>query len=125
VLYAHDDQHRYGAPGQEVESRTSRAVVHCLGLHDRPAIPAGTPLAPASSGRPSLAATVRSAPPAAPVPVAPPAPERVCVPGTTQACVGPAACSGGQSCLPDGSGFGGCDCGAASDSPASAQPKAP
>lgn len=47
----------------------------------------------------------------------------VCVPGTTQACVGPAACSGGQSCLPDGSGFGSCDCGAQGAQPLkSAQP---
>lgn len=36
---------------------------------------------------------------------------RVCVPGATQACTGRAACAGGQSCLPDGSGFSPCDCG--------------
>jgi hypothetical protein len=34
-----------------------------------------------------------------------------CVKGVTQACVGPGGCSGGQACLPDGSGFGPCDCG--------------
>ncbi|HEY3497480.1 MAG TPA: hypothetical protein VGK73_22440 [Polyangiaceae bacterium] len=108
VLYALDDQHRYGAPGQEVESRTSRAVVHCLGLHDGPALPAGTPLAPASALQP-----VRLPPPSRPPAPAPrPAPPRACVAGATQVCVGPGACSGGQSCLPDGSGFGACDCGA-------------
>lgn len=39
---------------------------------------------------------------------------RSCTPGTTQRCVGPGACEGGQACLPDGSGFGPCDCGPAS-----------
>ena len=36
-----------------------------------------------------------------------------CVPGSTQACVGPGGCSGGQVCRPDGTGFGACDCGPA------------
>lgn len=40
-----------------------------------------------------------------------PAPERFCVPGSTQQCVGGGACQGGQTCRPDGSGFGPCDCG--------------
>lgn len=35
----------------------------------------------------------------------------LCVPGTTQECVGSGACHGGQHCLPDGSGFSPCDCG--------------
>jgi len=38
-------------------------------------------------------------------------PPQACVPGATQRCVGPGACAGGQACLPDGSGFGPCDCG--------------
>jgi hypothetical protein len=37
--------------------------------------------------------------------------DRVCVPGVTQACLGPGACSGAQACLPGGEGFGACDCG--------------
>lgn len=37
----------------------------------------------------------------------------LCSTGETRTCVGPGACQGGQSCLPDGSGFGPCDCGAA------------
>lgn len=37
----------------------------------------------------------------------------VCTKGSTQACVGAGACQGGQSCLPDGSGYGACDCGEA------------
>jgi hypothetical protein len=38
-------------------------------------------------------------------------PPRACIPGATQACVGLGACAGGQACLPDGAGFGPCDCG--------------
>ena len=41
------------------------------------------------------------------------APATACIPGTTQHCVGSAACSGGQACLADGSGFSPCDCGTA------------
>lgn len=49
---------------------------------------------------------------AAPPPAAPPAkPAAVCVPGATQACVGPAGCSGGQTCSADGTHFEACDCG--------------
>lgn len=53
------------------------------------------------------------APPAAePVPVpAPVAASAACTKGSTQACVGPGACQGGQVCLADGSGYGPCDCG--------------
>jgi hypothetical protein len=52
------------------------------------------------------------------------APGRVCAGGDTRACVGSAGCAGGQSCLPDGSGFGACDCGPAPPSvaPAPASP---
>jgi hypothetical protein len=35
----------------------------------------------------------------------------VCAPGDTRACVGAAACKGGQACQPDGKAFGPCDCG--------------
>src|SRR5690606_360393 len=42
-------------------------------------------------------------------------PERVCIPGETQACLGPGACSGAQACLSQGQGFGPCDCGGAPD----------
>jgi hypothetical protein len=40
-----------------------------------------------------------------------PSSERVCVPGVTQACLGPGACNGAQACLETGLGFGTCDCG--------------
>jgi hypothetical protein len=35
----------------------------------------------------------------------------VCSPGSTQVCVGPGACAGGQSCNSDGRAWGTCDCG--------------
>jgi hypothetical protein len=47
---------------------------------------------------------------------------RECGVGETRACIGPGACQGGQACLPDGSGFGACDCGSVA---ASATPVAP
>jgi hypothetical protein len=46
-----------------------------------------------------------------------PAPVTTCIPGASQACVGPAACQGGQQCLPDGRSFGTCDCGASAPAP--------
>src|SRR4051812_16504793 len=54
------------------------------------------------------AATPAVAP--APPPVTSPI-ERVCVPGSTQACLGPGACPGAQACRDDASGFLPCDCG--------------
>jgi hypothetical protein len=49
--------------------------------------------------------------PATPPPAAPAGPAHLCTPGASQACVGPGACSGGQACRLDGTGFGPCDCG--------------
>jgi|GEM_PF-1600735 len=37
--------------------------------------------------------------------------ELACIPGATQACLGPGACSGAQLCSANGSGFGACNCG--------------
>jgi hypothetical protein len=49
----------------------------------------------------------------------------VCTAGETRACVGTAACKGGQACLPDGKGFGPCDCGPGpSPAPPPAAPEA-
>ncbi len=135
ILYARDEQRVFGVGESYVEGRTSRAQVHCIGPHDLPryddqAVPApapngeGTPpyaldgagTTPNAAAAPNGSAT---APNAAAAPngsaTAPNAavPLHACVPGATQSCVGPGACSGGQSCLPDGSGFGACDCGAA------------
>ena len=41
----------------------------------------------------------------------PPPKAKACVPGATQACLGPGACKGAQACRDDGSGYGPCDCG--------------
>lgn len=60
----------------------------------------------------------------APAPPAPVAAPRACVPGSTQTCVGPGACAGGQVCAADGQGFGPCDCGREAAPPAEA-PVAP
>ena len=38
--------------------------------------------------------------------------EGACIAGDTQACTGEDGCTGVQECLPDGSGYGACDCGA-------------
>jgi hypothetical protein len=40
----------------------------------------------------------------------------VCTPGASVACVGTGGCAGGQVCKADGSGYGACNCGAASGS---------
>jgi len=97
-----------GIDQTRVETHRSEAVVRCLhrGQDPRRLF--------AKSDDPVPRAEPASAPPAAPVASPPQAPAvaRACVPGATQACVGPAGCSGGQACLPDGSGFGQCDCGA-------------
>ncbi len=37
--------------------------------------------------------------------------DRLCIPGVTQECLGPAACRGAQACLAGGDGYGPCDCG--------------
>jgi hypothetical protein len=37
--------------------------------------------------------------------------EQICTPGSSQACVGPGGCAGGQACLGDGTGYDRCDCG--------------
>lgn len=42
-------------------------------------------------------------------------PAGACTPGESVACVGAGGCSGGQVCLPDGTGFGPCDCGGGMD----------
>jgi hypothetical protein len=73
---------------------------------------------------PSPAAGANPAP--APAGTTPSAiPERLCVPGATQACLGPGACSGAQACLKDASGYGPCDCGAGASAPPASTPLAP
>lgn len=52
----------------------------------------------------------------------PPPAKQLCTPGTTQRCVGPAACEGGQSCNADGTGYSPCDCGTSGAAPVDAAP---
>lgn len=63
--------------------------------------------------------------PAAPK-AAPPPKQKLCAPGSTQRCVGPGACEGGQSCNAEGTGYSSCDCGTPSSEapPANAAPPA-
>jgi hypothetical protein len=115
VLYARDEQKTYGVEQTYVEKHTSRAQVHCLGLHDVPRSDGVAMAAPDASATPGASVTpgASATPGGAPVtaPHGTEAPLHACVPGATQACVGVAACAGGQACLPDGSGYGPCDCG--------------
>jgi hypothetical protein len=75
----------------------------------------GTPGNQVSVGRSAVIVACDGAPGSATAP--PPAERtRVCTPGSTLRCFGPGACNGGQACLPDGSGFGPCDCGQAAPS---------
>jgi hypothetical protein len=94
-LRARDQRDTYGPEmgTAKVEVRSSEAIIRCT-----------------SGGRPLTGWDSLTPPSAAPVAAAPP-PPRACVPGTTQACIGPGKCEGGQSCLPDASAFGPCDCG--------------
>jgi hypothetical protein len=108
VVQAREDRRLYGPlePNQPVV--TSEVVARCR-------VPA--PVFGGAGEKASQPAAGGSAPAAA---------TRSCVPGATQACVGRAACKGGQQCLPDGSGFGPCDCGGAADAtPAPPSPPAP
>lgn len=75
----------------------------------------------AEAPTPAQPGTPKDAPGAAPL----------CIPGSTQTCVGPGGCAGGQACLSDGSGFAACDCGtpqappaAPSEAPQTAEPPA-
>jgi hypothetical protein len=72
---------------------------------------------PAAPPSPTPVASQAAAPASPAVPAEPPAPARSCVPGSTQRCVGPGACDGGQVCSPDGMSFGSCDCGPGAKAP--------
>jgi hypothetical protein len=110
VLYAKDERQLYGSEQSQVEGHRSQAEVHCL-RSNADSLATSTP-PPASAAPPST-----SPAPAASSPPRVVKSERACVPGATQSCVGAGACAGGQACLPDGSGFAACDCGAAAPAP--------
>lgn len=98
VRDARDIQERLGAEtGQsQVIVEKSEATIDCGESRKRPAIPLQreTEL-PATAPAPAATASTRA-----------------CVPGSSQACVGPGGCSGGQACSSDGSRFEPCNCGA-------------
>ncbi len=59
------------------------------------------------ANRVASTSTVQQAPPKATTPG--------CTPGSTQACVGPGGCQGGQFCVDDGTRYSPCDCGSAAE----------
>jgi hypothetical protein len=95
VVRATDNRDYSGPQSSESEERSSEAVVRC-GLRGRLLFgaPASKDVTPGPDVGPPPSAAVA----------------RTCVPGSTQTCVGPGACRGGQACLADGSGFGACAC---------------
>jgi hypothetical protein len=126
----------YGVEGHEQGVLVSEVVFYCG--DDAPRRPIPLPPRPTTADTvdgggpgvdPSLIAPeAMASEPAA----APPSTKRVCIPGTTQRCVGVGACVGGQICSPDGLAWGPCDCGpptavsaaAAAPSAAAAAPSA-
>jgi hypothetical protein len=101
VLRAVDEHDHRGGPELNLDVRTSEAIVRC-----------GPALAwPAGVDPMALEPETCAAPSPPTPPAAPPPPPKACVPGVTQPCTGPGGCGGGQACLPDGTGFGACDCG--------------
>jgi hypothetical protein len=77
----------------------------------------------ATPGWGDKAKALMAAPAASVVPSAAASPDKprpICAPGSTQSCVGAGACSGGQACKPDGSGYEPCDCGSPTPAPAAA-----
>ena len=60
---------------------------------------------------PAATASAANSAPAVVAAAASAAPARACIPGATQACLGPGACQGAQACREDASGFLPCDCG--------------
>src|SRR6266700_207127 len=110
------------------ETRTSELTAICTRYGDSLFGGAATPMSlpagagsapsPAVSAGLAVAPVGSAAPPGGAVPGAAASavsgvPVRVCAPGATQSCVGPAGCAGGQACRSDGTGFGACDCGSA------------
>jgi hypothetical protein len=103
VLRAFDDHNLKGDNSQPADTRSSEAFVRC------DALTSWSPENRALRDSTLAAAAPAPAPALVVVPSGGSAPG--CVPGATQACVGPGACAGGQACAPDGKAFGPCDCG--------------
>ena len=93
VLSSRETNELYGVEGNKAGTLMSEVVFICA--DDSPRKPIKLP----PHDEPAPAET------ALPVPS-----KRICVPGSTQRCVGPGACVGGQSCLPSGAGWSTCEC---------------
>jgi hypothetical protein len=89
IVQGNEENTLVGVEGHKTGHLLARVVFYCAG--EAPARPLKLP-------------------PRAPASPAAAEPERVCVPGSTQRCIGPGACEGGQACLKDGSGYGPCEC---------------
>ena len=109
IIGGYDRSELYGheAGESQVAVRKSQLVVVCRAANGDSRVP------------PSGASPVPLPPPPA---SAAPTAKLLCTPGATQRCVGKGACDGGQSCLPDGSGFGTCECAEAPPAPSSSAP---
>ena len=103
---------------------TGAPIARCAMARSGGSVPtSAAAAAPAPAAEPAVAPAPAAASVASPAPTPVPVPvvdagvgdaaatSVMCVPGSTQECVGPGGCRGGQACLGDGSGFGACDCG--------------
>lgn len=130
VLKARDQRDLFGPENgtAQVEVRSSEAIIRC-GAKGVPAPPLPPDPSADDTRDPNATQPPEPSDPThpPPQPVPPPVAQRACVPGSTQACIGPGRCEGGQSCLPDGSAYGPCDCGTLGPPPSapSAPPPAP
>lgn len=108
ILRAREEKRFYGPNEINEPSLTSYAVARCTS-------PASLFGKSDKDGEKQAEATTASSAPRTPVDGGPMSGGHTknCVPGSTQACVGPGACQGGQQCLGDGTAFGPCDCGGA------------
>lgn len=101
----------FGSEGHQHGTLVSEVIFYCI--DDAPREP--IPLPPRPSPSPGLEAEAVPVDPGLimpETPVAAPAPgRRVCIPGSTQRCIGAGACVGGQTCSPDGTAWDPCDCG--------------
>ena len=108
--YDHSELYGHEAGESQVAVRKSQLVVVCRAANGDSRVPPSSVLPaplPPPAASPAAAAKLH------------------CTPGATQRCVGKGACDGGQSCLPDGSGFGACECAEAEPAPSSPAPTAP
>ena len=93
IVRGKEERERLGVDPVQTEVITSKATIRCrsaaalISLDQKPA--------PASTGSPPAAKSAAAR----------------CFPGATQACLGPGACKGAQTCHNDGKGYGSCDCG--------------